>query len=321
MRPAPENAAPKNVAPENAAPQGAAALLRAELLQPVPEPVAALAATIVAEHGDTVAAVLFYGSCLRDRTADGILDLYVLVDDYRRYHRAWLPALLNRLLPPTVSLLEGPDGSRAKAAVISRRQFARRMRPESLDVTLWARFCQPAALAHARDAAAADWAVETLAQAAATAALWAVRLGPAEATPGEYWVGLFQHTYRAELRPEQPGRARAVYDAAPARFDRLLAAGLARAGATVEAAGDGRLSVVAPGRRRPWLPRRAAGKLLAAARLAKAAFTFANGADYVVWKIERHTGERVELAPWQRRHPLLAAPLILWRLWRRGVIR
>lgn len=309
-------------APEKAAPQDAAALLRTELLQPVPEQVAALAAAIAAERGDTVAAVLFYGSCLRDRTADGILDLYVLVDDYRRYHGAWLPALLNRLLPPTVSVMEGPDGSRAKVAAISRRQFTRRMRPGSLDVTLWARFCQPAALAHARDAAAADWVVAVLAQAAATAALWAVRLGPAEATPADYWIGLFRHTYRAELRPEQPGRARAVYDAAPARYDRLLPAGLAHAGAMVETAGDGRLRSVLPGMaRRRWLPRRVAGKLLAATRLAKAAFTFANGADYVVWKIERHTGERIHLSPWQRDHPLLAAPLILWRLWRRGVIR
>ena len=45
------------------------------------------------------------------------------------------------------------------------------------------------------------------------------------------------------------------------------------------------------------------------------------GADYIVWKIERHSGEKIVLSPWQRRHPLLAAPLLLPRLLRRGAIR
>jgi hypothetical protein len=299
-----------------------AEILRPELLRPVPGTVAALAASIVEARGDAVAAILFYGSCLRDSTAEGVLDLYVLVDDYRRFHGRLLPAVLNRLLPPTVSLWVGPDGTRAKVAVISRRQFAERMRPESLDVTLWSRFCQPAALVHAREPEVVEWTVEVLARAASTAALWAVRLGPAEATPQDYWVGLFHHTYRAELRPEGQDRAPAIHAAASGRYERLLHAGLARAGIAVVAGRDGRLRPRPP--RMPaswWWLRRLTGKLLTVARLAKASFTFTNGADYIVWKIERHTGERIHLAPWQRRHPLVAAPLILWRLWRRGVIR
>ena len=42
-------------------------------------------------------------------------------------------------------------------------------------------------------------------------------------------------------------------------------------------------------------------------RLAKASFTFAGGAEYIAWKINRHAGTSIELKPWQRRHPLLAA--------------
>jgi hypothetical protein len=56
-------------------------------------------------------------------------------------------------------------------------------------------------------------------------------------------------------------------------------------------------------------------------RLLKAAFTFDGGADYVVWKIERHRGVRLQLSPWQRRFPLLAAPGIYWQLRRRGILR
>jgi O-acetylhomoserine/O-acetylserine sulfhydrylase-like pyridoxal-dependent enzyme len=67
--------------------------------------------------------------------------------------------------------------------------------------------------------------------------------------------------------------------------------------------------------------RRACGKALNALRLAKAAFTFEGGADYIAWKIERHSGVALELADWHRRHPLLAAPALLWRLRRRGAAR
>jgi hypothetical protein len=72
---------------------------------------------------------------------------------------------------------------------------------------------------------------------------------------------------------------------------------------------------------RRWLLRRLQGKALSFLRLAKASWTFAGGADYLAWKISRHAGVPVEFSPWERRHPLLAAPVVLWRLTRRGVIR
>ena len=56
-------------------------------------------------------------------------------------------------------------------------------------------------------------------------------------------------------------------------------------------------------------------------RLVKAAFTFDGGPDYLVSKIARHTGVTIELTGWQRRHPVLAAPILLWRLRRDGAVR
>jgi hypothetical protein len=53
----------------------------------------------------------------------------------------------------------------------------------------------------------------------------------------------------------------------------------------------------------------------------KAAFTFAGGADYLAFKVERHSGERIELKPWQRRHPILGALSLLPGLLRRGAVR
>ena len=308
------------------------ALAAAELaVPPRPDPATAaaqaLAREIAARHGDGVAAVLFYGSCRRDGDASGLHDLYVLTTGHRAFHGRTLPALLNAALPPTVLLRQGGDRqtpARAKVAVLSQTQFERRMRPGSLDTTLWARFCQPSTLVHASDGAARRRTERAVAQAVETAALWAVRLGPDEATPAEYWRKLFARTYAAELRTERGDRPERLLAAAPAWYDRALPLALARLGLPAAPAGDGRLKPGLPDRRRwarAWALRRACGKALNALRLAKAAFTFEGGADYIAWKIERHSGVSLELADWHRRHPLLAAPALLWQLRRRGAAR
>jgi hypothetical protein len=288
----------------------------------------ALARDIVATHGTVVRAVFFYGSCRRSGDAEGLLDLYVVHDGHRAFHRGWLPALLNALLPPNVMLLlgqaPGVGAVRGKVAILSHRQFSRRLRDGSLDTTVWARFCQPTTLLHARDPAAAAWAAAAGARAFATAALWAVRLGPARETAAGYWQGLFGRTYAAELRVERGGRGGIIHEAAPGWFDTGMPLALAAHGLNATADAGGLLAPGLPPSRRwrlGWALRQGLGKPLNIARLVKAAFTFEGGADYLAWKVERHSGTRVELTDWQRRHPVLASPPLLWRLWRQGAVK
>ena len=70
-------------------------------------------------------AVLFYGSCLREKQLDGLmLDFYLIVSDYRAaYDKRWLAAA-NRLIPPNVFHFEH-DGLAAKYAVLSEADFHR----------------------------------------------------------------------------------------------------------------------------------------------------------------------------------------------------
>ena len=264
--------------------------------RPVMAEAEALARHLMATHGESVAAVLFYGSCLRDATPEGVLDFYLLVDDYRVFHRSRFAAWANAVLPPTVRFME-LDGVAAKVAVISTRAFARRMRPESLDTTLWARFCQPVALIAARDARARTAAVGAVATAQETAAGWARGLGPEDGDPAALWEALFRHTYAAELRVERRGdRARTIHAKAPAHFDAILVS-------TDPADASDRAAA-----RRAWRWRVLAGKPLNLIRVVKGAFTFDGAADYIAWKVERHSGRKLALTPFQRRHPLIAAP-------------
>ncbi|MBK1842680.1 hypothetical protein JHL17_35330 [Azospirillum sp. YIM B02556] len=302
-------------------------LVAEELDRPVMAEARVIANAILARHGDGVAAVLFYGSCLRTGDTGGLLDVYVLTDDLRRYHGRLWPALLNAALPPTVSYLETAGAAglvRAKVAVMGTAAFGRAVRGEGIDTTVWARFCQPAALLHARDAANRAAVVEAVAQAVATAARWAVRLGPAHGLPAEYWTALFRHTYGAELRAERSDRATLVHDWAAERYAHVLPLALAHGGIAVTASSGGELHPVVHDRGKAgsaWKRRRRMGKLLNVLRLVKAAFTFDNGVDYILWKLERHVGRPVPISAWQRRHPLLAAPLLLMRLYRDGFIR
>ena len=52
-----------------------------------------------------------------------------------------------------------------------------------------------------------------------------------------------------------------------------------------------------------WIFRTLVGKSLSALRLFKALFTFENPLDYLVWKIERHTGIRETPTDLQRKYP------------------
>lgn len=279
-----------------------------------------MAQEIACRYG-SVAAVLFYGSGLRSDDPAAILDLYVLVDDPRDFFGAFLPALGCRLLPPNVLFFPSNASGNAgfKVAVISCAAFAARLTPFSRDTTLWARFCQPVELAYARDAAMQCWVGETLASAGKAAAHWAARLGPKTGTARDYWTALFRHTYAAELRVEGGGRAATLFDYAPVHYAAFLPAdGLV-------ADGVGYRRTLAPEflarAQAAWRWRRMIGKALNVVRLVKALFTFSDGVDYILWKLERHSGQRVTLSPWQKRHPLLAAPFVLVRLVRRGIVR
>ena len=189
--------------------------------------------------------------------------------------------------------------------MLSEADFNRLNGPETSSVSVWARFAQPSRLVWASDDTARERAIAAVARAAPT--LLAAAGPKAGETPLHLWRRAFSLTYSAELRAERKGRAASVVDLEPQRYETFsgpaleIAKGLRPAGT--------------------WRGRRLAGKILSVLRLAKASFTFAGGADYIAWKINRHAGTRIQLKPWQRRHPLLAAITLLPRLLSSGAVR
>jgi hypothetical protein len=304
-------------------------LINAELGRVAPAAVIALAQQLAQRGGPHTAAVLYYGSTLRAEALDGMLDFYVLLDHVGAWHGSRLAAAANRLLPPNVGYVEGVFADqplRAKYAVMSSLQFRQRMSAASLDTTVWARFCQPCICVWARADTDRQDVAASIQQAVLTAAGWAAVLGPASAPAADYWRALFAHTYVAELRVERAGRALDIVGNNIGRYEALLPAAWQRVAIAFQHMPDGQLApqldnAIRSAALRRWAVRRRLGKPLNILRLIKAAFTFDGGIDYVVWKIERHRGVRIALAPWQRRFPLLAAPGLYWQLRKRGILR
>ncbi|SEP06232.1 hypothetical protein [Nitrosovibrio sp. Nv6] len=280
--------------------------------------------------GSSLEAVLLYGSCLRSHEiGDGVVDFYAVVNNYGGAYPERYLRRLNAWLPPNVFYLEVSQQEkkfRAKYAVVSMADFEQGTR-HWFHPYLWARFAQPTRLLYARDEGIRRRIHHALAHAVITFLKSTLPTLTASIVNVEtIWTNGLTQTYAAELRPERAGRARQLAQFNLDEYAELTAYATPALPGRLEALADGnyRCLTDAASHRQSlwrWRLRRLQGKVLSVLRLAKAAFTFQDSISYAAWKIERHTGVRVEVTPMLRRHPLLWGLKVSWRLLRRGVMR
>ena len=308
-----------------------------ELRTPVAPRIEWLANQLAAIHGKTVLGVLFYGSCLRKDTDDGVLDFWVVVDDYRAaYSKRWHSAI-NRIAPPNVFYVEVEREGRTlrtKYGVIDRRAFKKGTSFGAWHPYVWARFAQPARVLACRDDASFTFFTESVANAVVTMVGRLVCVLPARGdilrfSLAAFWQEAFRRTYDSERRPEADDHIRGFYAVDAERYD--LVAGhalqhLVSVGLFEEATPHPRSFQVKISERNQrrlrlrWRLMRVYARFVGLLRLAKTAITFGDWVPYVLWKLERHTGRRIELSERQRKHPLIFAwPIIIPLLLRRNL--
>lgn len=310
-----------------------AALIRGELAQPVPQGAHALAERVRAIFGSSVRAVLMYGSNLRqgdDR--EGVLDLYVFVTSYRSAYQSTALAAANRLLPPNVFYLEIAVGARVvrcKYAVLALDDLARLTSSATSEPYFWARFAQPCALLYAADDPARDAVVTALAGAVVTFVRFGALLAEVPFDSQGLWTGTWQATYAAEVRPERSGAAAMIYARHAERFEQVTALVMPLLPWAVATEGEGgqrrfRVDVPASERRRAsraWWFRRRQAKARFLLRILRNALIFEGGVDYVLWKIQRHSGVEIDQAWRRKRYRWLALGAEAWRLYRARAFR
>ncbi|MCC6203244.1 MAG: hypothetical protein IT494_09600 [Gammaproteobacteria bacterium] len=281
-------------------------------------------------HGEAIAAILLYGSYLRGQH-DAMLDFYVLLDRYTGALPSRWQAAGNWLLPPNVYHLRSgtgdgdPAAGMAKCATVRLDQFRRGIE-RGFHPYFWARFAQPCRLLYVRDEGVREQVIDCVHAAVARFIRRALPLVPEQFDAAALWIAGLRHTYASELRAEQANRPQQLYRAQAAHFDALTAALLPALAPQVVPLVAGSYQLTLPATRRAaaklgWSARQVLGKVLSVARLIKGALTFHQPLEYVLWKIERHSGVAAEPTPLQRRFPLLFGWILLWRIRRRGGFR
>lgn len=285
----------------------------------------ALVSVIRARHGDDVKALLFYGSSLRAGEQSGkMLDFYVLVDSYKSVYGSGLKRFFSFLAPPGVHYCEadGPGGERlrSKYSIVSLPAFRRRARGGALESMLWARFAQPTRIVTDDDKLREEL-IETVSLACRHFLAETAPLLSGAVTPKVLWARGLEESYRTELRPEDAeARAAQIVENDAERY-----IAIAEALYPLSQSGDALILPDGPSSRRMsqfrWFLRRVVGKPMGAFRVMKAFFTFDAGLDYLLEKISSHSGVEIEVSDGERKRPLLHAPVLAWRLYRRGAFR
>lgn len=296
----------------------------------VPAEVTKAADSISERYGKSVVGVLFYGSCLRTgEIEEKILDFYVVVDDYHRAYDGSWQATANQLLPPNVFYHEMTVGDltvRSKYAVISEADFRFRCSAACMNVSIWARFCQPCLLLRPRSEEHRSRLAADIAMAVKTMLGNILDLLPWATASRDLWVAAFEATYAAELRSERGGKGLEIYLLDQSRYDELAPLALSALGI------DNDVEQQAPPSKQPartenflpkfaWFLRRFNGKIVSFLRLIKASVTFDGGIDYLAWKIRRHSGVEVEIKDWMRKYPVVAGVVLFWNLRKKGAFR
>jgi hypothetical protein len=300
-----------------------------EILVPAPDdPVLReLAGGLAEQGGDTVSAILLYGSHLHDSDPDpwSAYDFLVIVDRYGPFYRALARAgflrrppgtlrALSYVLPPNIIAfrLARGRGALAKCAVYRPTHFQRALGRYALDHFLKGRVTQRIALVWSRGPSDDAAVASTLQKAREGTARWVRPYLPRSFSVEEFAETMLEVSYSAEIRPERPDRVSQVFKAqrealvevAEASLQAAVASGMAR-----EVDGAYRW-VALPGwgartRMRAYF---ALSKIRATVRWAKYVVTFDGWLDYLLKKVERRGGLKVELRERERRWPLL----LLW---------
>jgi hypothetical protein len=239
---------------------------------------------------------------------------------------------MNKLLPPNVFYLETTFAGRvvrAKYTVLSLADFQRGTSTAWFHSYLWGRFAQPTGILYARDERVSELVQNALAQAVMTFITRTLPLVPGQFGARELWQKGLLFSYRSELRAERPDKLGRLVDVAQAHYEQITRLAVDLMPFPVQVVSDTepiQYCAQIPAvkcflNRLAWSIRFLLGKLLSVLRLFKALFTFQGGVDYVLWKIERHSGIAIELGPRLRRFPLVGLCVTFWRLYRRGAFR
>ena len=293
-------------------------------------PTPARTVTALAEHvcsllGPTARAALHYGSRAQGRATrpDSAFDFFIIVGSYRQAYRAFaarpqtqghgtLAFILSWILPPnaiSVRMRDALGEHEAKCLVFSKYHFRRECSRRARDHFVQGRISQRVLLAWSRDAECAEEAWDAVRQARERAYEWVRVFLPPRFDAAMFCRTMLEVSLTYEIRVEGKGHAETLLAAQRELLLSIYGAVLRR----LEQRGvlaredDGYRQIRVPGavtRLRVRMYFRLS-KQRATLRLLKHPFLYDGWLDYLIQKVDRSTGVKVELTERERRWPLI----------------
>jgi len=281
---------------------------------------------VAAVAGDALEGLVFFGSRKSDAgfNAHSAHDFFLLTRGYREFYTRLraagmlrrphaLVAALNTLLPPNqlrleLETTEGPVT--AKCAVLTLESFVQQTSAKSADHFCLGRMFQPAEIVYSAGPAQNQTLVNAISSAHRLTYRWVRPWLPETFDVDAYYRTLLRVSLSAELRPESASRAVALWEAQqphrravyPVLFDELVEIG------DLVSLGQGRFRLAhAVSRAERWRLQLYFewSRVRATVRWAKYVVTFDDWLEYILRKIQRHSGQEIQLTALERRYPLI----------------
>lgn len=275
--------------------------------------------------GRDLVAVVFFGSRLLGTSPgdQSAADLFVVVENYLRFYEAigsrlpaarhsGIMAALNRMLTPNIIYLNDPGGMRAgaKCFIVTEYDLGHELSADAKDHFFRGRLAQRVDIVFARsdkDRLALERRLETARRLAVD---WVpLYIDEPSFAVLDFCRRMMEVSYAAEIRPEARSRVHEVVQAQASYFR------LAYGRVLQDAVREGRL--LAEGERysvakkaswrerAKWYRFFRRSKARATMRWFKYMLTFDDWLDYIVRKVERRSGIRIELTKSERRFPII----------------
>ncbi len=297
----------------------------AGLQGPAAPPAASLAEHVASLFGETAVAILHYGSRAQGRASrpDSAFDFFVVVTNYRAaYHAATsmvgdrcrprLAVLLSRLLPPNAMSVRRTvsfGDQEAKCLIFSQRDFERECSARARDHFAQARMTQHVVLAWTRDAASAVTVMESVRQARERTFDWIRVFLPPRFDLPSYCRTVIDVPFAHEIRAEAKGHGEVLFKAQQTVLSGIYGPVLERLveQGVLQREGDQYRQSLLPGLGarlvvRGYFHR---SKVRTTLRLLKHPFLYDDWLEYLTRKIDRSTGQKIELTERERRRPLI----------------
>ncbi len=263
--------------------------------------------------GDRAIGLVAYGSCLNDATqsATSTPDFYVVVDRYGSFHPSLLHRALNWMLPPNIYHFTVGEKV-AKYSVIRLKDLKREVSGRAKDVYHLGRFSKRIAIVDAATDQTRHDLLEVLRSAAFSVAQKVVALLPQCFSLDELAKGCLRFSYVGDVRVEAEDKVDRLWQAGCDHYRSLFGQSLEKgiesgwALKRVETENTPTFQQTGSSFSRFW--RRQAvrwflsrSRMRAQLRWPKGIFTVENWIDYLIAKIERTQGIRLEMTPRQKR--------------------